>query len=134
MSSLPARRDDNLRAAPNAASEAAAARAAALDPVRRGEVPLSSLDALIAVDEYVGRIRLSAAVRAVPGWGPKRTEKVCARAGIEPHRTLRWAFENRYEQLEQLFKWVEADEDSEPWLPDDVPPRWPYAYRPARQG
>lgn len=87
MADVPKMTDEQRRQALERAGEARLRRAEILGEVRRGERTVADVLA-DAAEPVVARTRVSALIRACPGFGPARTEKLMDELGIAPHKRV----------------------------------------------
>lgn len=78
-------RRENLRAAMEARSK----RATVLKRYGSGEMTLADVLGMADADETIARMRVSTLVKASPGYGFARTQKLMQRLGIAESRRLR---------------------------------------------
>ncbi|MDQ6946949.1 MAG: integration host factor [Actinomycetota bacterium] len=65
-------------------------RADALARLASGRLDLRGLARLAEEHRAVGRLRLTTVLDALPGWGPRRAERVLRRLGWAEERRLQW--------------------------------------------
>lgn len=65
-------------------------RAEALAALGSGRLDLRGVAKLAEEQPAVGRLRLTAVLDALPGWGPRRAERVLRRLGWAEERRLQW--------------------------------------------
>jgi len=112
--------------APSAQATAAklaadASRAEALSAVAAGRLDIESLVGQAASDRAVARIRIVAALTALPGWGPTKAERTLGRLGWDEGRRLQWLLGAAgSSRLRRLL------EEVVPSPPPTVPRSWPW--------
>lgn len=80
--------DEQRRTALAKAAEARRKRAAIKEDLRAGRTNLTSLVGR-ADDEFVGKLKVSSVLEALPGVGKIRARKIMARLGISESRRIR---------------------------------------------
>ena len=84
---LPTMTDEQREAAAEKAMRVRYERRATLSKVKTGTITISELLEQTG-DPVVGKMRLRQVLRALPGYGPKRTEELLASLGIDSNRKL----------------------------------------------
>ncbi len=98
-----------------------ASRAEALDALATGRTDLGKLVGEAEASRALARIRIAAALAALPGWGPVKAERTLARLGWDEDRRLRWLLGTAGSaRLRRLLEEVAPSE------PPSVPRGWPW--------
>ncbi len=98
-----------------------ASRAEALDALATGRIDLGALVGEAESSRAVARIRISAALAALPRWGPVKAERTLRRLGWDEARRLRWLLGTAGSvRLRRLL------EEVVPSDPPTVPRGWPW--------
>lgn len=88
MTALPTLTAEQRQEALRQAMAARAARKQVLDAIAQGQDSIAALLARAKTDPVVGRIRVTALLARLPGYGPTRVNAVMQRIGIAPSRRL----------------------------------------------
>ena len=94
---LPTLTDDQRKAALEKAAEARHARAQLRDDIKSGKVTVESV--LTSEDPIAQRLKVSALIESLPGYGKAKTAKVMTELGISETRRVKGLGARQREQL-----------------------------------
>jgi hypothetical protein len=94
---LPQLTDDQRKAALEKAAAARHARAELRDKIKKGEVTLAEV--LDSEDPIAARMKVSALIESLPGYGKAKAAKIMNELGISPSRRVKGLGARQREQL-----------------------------------
>ena len=94
---LPQLTDEQRKAALEKAAAARHARAELRDKIKRGEVTLENV--LDSDDPIASRMKVSALIESLPGYGKAKAAKIMSELGISPSRRVKGLGARQREQL-----------------------------------
>lgn len=98
---LPQLTDEQRRAALEKAAAARHARAELRDNIKSGKISLKEV--IESDDPIASRMKVSALIESLPGYGKAKAAKVMSDLGISPSRRVRGLGERQREQLLETF-------------------------------
>lgn len=98
---LPQLTDEQRRAALEKAAAARHARAELRDNIKSGKITLKEV--IESDDPIASRMKVSALLESLPGYGKAKAAKVMSDLGISPSRRVRGLGERQREQLLETF-------------------------------
>ena len=98
---LPQLTDEQRRAALEKAAAARHARAELRDNIKSGKITLKEV--IESDDPIANRMKVSALIESLPGYGKAKAAKVMSDLGISPSRRVRGLGERQREQLLETF-------------------------------
>lgn len=98
---LPQLTDEQRRAALEKAAAARHARAELRDNIKSGKISLKEV--IESDDPIANRMKVSALIESLPGYGKAKAAKVMSDLGISPSRRVRGLGERQREQLLETF-------------------------------
>jgi len=94
---LPQLSDEQRKAALEKAAAARHARAELRDKIKKGEITLAEV--LDSDDPIAARMKVSALIESLPGYGKAKAAKIMAELGISPSRRVKGLGARQREQL-----------------------------------
>lgn len=94
---LPQLSDEQRKAALEKAAAARHARAELRDKIKKGEITLAEV--LESEDPIAARMKVSALIESLPGYGKAKAAKIMAELGISPSRRVKGLGARQREQL-----------------------------------
>ena len=98
---LPQLTDEQRKAALEKAAAARHARAELRDKIKRGDVTL--VDVLDSEDPIAARMKVSALIESLPGYGKAKAAKIMNELGISPSRRVKGLGARQREQLLEVL-------------------------------